>query len=113
MHGIGIDIVEFQRIRQIKEIEKFVERILSEDEKKVYNSQKNENRKIEYLAGRFAAKEAIYKAMPDQSTAKGFINYSVLNDERGVPYVTGPFQEKIMITISHSENYVVAFVVIL
>ena len=113
MRGIGVDIVEFTRIRQINQQEKFVERILSEEEKKQYNHLKNEQRRIEYLAGRFAAKEAIYKAMPDKRNPGQFYDYSIINDEDGAPKVSSPLESKIMLTISHSENYVVAFAVFL
>ena len=110
MKGIGVDIVEFSRVQAVKNRTKFVEKILSEKEKAVYVTFKNENRQLEYLAGRFAVKEALYKAIPDLCEGKSFTDFSILNHKTGAPYVAEPVIAGIMITLSHSENYVVAFV---
>jgi len=112
MKGIGVDIVEFTRIKAITKAERFVEKILSDKEKKVYESLKNEKRKLEYLAGRFAVKEAIYKVAPEWCSGKSFTDFSILNHESGAPYLAEPNEVEVMITLSHSENYVVAFVVL-
>jgi len=112
MKGIGIDIVEFSRIRRVKNKEKFVDKILSPKEKEIYNNLINENRRLEYLAGRFAIKEAIYKAAYERCKDKKFADFSILNHETGEPYLDEPnLNANFMITLSHSENYVVAFVV--
>ena len=61
--GIGIDIVELSRIRRIYlRQQKFVDRILTVNEKEIFYNL-TEDRKTEYLAGRFAAKEAFSKAI--------------------------------------------------
>ena len=110
MTGIGVDIVEFDRIKALKNRVKFVDKILSTNEKAVYATFKNEKRQLEYLAGRFAVKEALYKAAPDLCAGKNFTDFSILNHKTGAPYVAEPVLTKVMITLSHSENYVVAFV---
>ena len=111
MKGIGVDIVEFTRIKAIKNKAKFVDKILSEKEKRFYMTLKNEKRQLEYLAGRWATKEAIYKAAPELCKGRNFNEFSILNSESGAPYLDEPASGKIMITLSHSNNYVVAFVV--
>ena len=113
MKGIGVDIVEFSRMKRISNPKKFVDKILSEKEKKGYATLKNEQRRLEYLAGRFAIKEAIYKAAPDLCKDKNFNAFSILNDESGAPYLSEPTGAQLMLTLSHSENYVIAFVVYL
>jgi holo-[acyl-carrier protein] synthase len=56
--GIGIDIIELSRIEEIvTRQKKLVDRILTENEKQTF-VHLPERRKIEFLAGRFAAKEA-------------------------------------------------------
>jgi len=111
MKGIGVDIVEFARILAVRDIAKFVERILSEDEKNVYFDLKNEKRKLEYIAGRFAVKEAIFKAAPKICKNKEFYDFTILNNESGAPFLLSPNIPDIFITLSHSDNYVVAFVI--
>src|SRR5699024_10035166 len=60
--GIGIDIIELERIeRLITKKPRFLERILTDKEIKQYTSLHSELRKLEYLAGRFAADEAYAK----------------------------------------------------
>ena len=117
MKGIGVDIVEFSRIRAVKNKENFVDKILSPAEKDLYTSFKHEKRQFEFLAGRFAAKEAIYKAATMLCTGYNFNDFAILNDETGAPYLLPPVSanvadyQNINISISHSDNYAVAFVV--
>ena len=51
--------------------------------------------KIEYLAGRWSAKEAFSKAMGTGIGKLGFQDLEVLNNERGAPYFSqSPFFRK-------------------
>ena len=54
--GVGCDIVEIVRIKRAMEKESFL-RVLSEQERKLFDRIPKE-RRAEWLAGRFAAKEA-------------------------------------------------------
>jgi len=104
--GIGTDIVKISRLS-----EHLVSKILSSSEIVQYESFSSPTRKQEYLAGRFAAKEAIIKAV---STFDGFCNMSdisINNDESGKPIVVYPKYEnrKIHISISHEKDYAVAY----
>ena len=65
IHGIGIDLIEIDRIKDvyIKQSDKLIHRILTEQEQQKFNSFKNDKRKLEFLAGRFATKEAFSKAL--------------------------------------------------
>ncbi|HET9445555.1 MAG TPA: holo-ACP synthase [Steroidobacteraceae bacterium] len=60
--GIGTDVVQLERIRQVHERhgERFVERLLLPAELEAF---RNHARPARFLAMRFAAKEAIVKAM--------------------------------------------------
>ncbi|MCL1989730.1 MAG: holo-ACP synthase [Defluviitaleaceae bacterium] len=111
MTGIGVDIVEFNRIKAMVKKEKFIDKVLSNKEKEVYLTLASEKRQLEYLAGRWAIKEAIYKAAPALCQGKNFIDFSILNDVSGAPYLDEPRVATFMMTLSHSENYAVAFVV--
>lgn len=111
--GIGIDIVELTRIESILNRQpKFVNRILTNLEKNTYNRLTN-RRKVEFLAGRFAAKEAFSKA---NGTGIGkslsFTDIEITSDDKGKPYVQKPFKDSVHLSISHSENFVVAQVII-
>lgn len=85
--GIGTDIVEIKRIEKSfsKFGERFAHRILSEAE---MASKSFQYQPVHYLAKRFAAKEAIMKAL-GTGLARGirFDDFSVLNDDQGKPVV--------------------------
>ncbi|MBU1020888.1 MAG: holo-ACP synthase [Firmicutes bacterium] len=106
---IGIDIVEFAEIKK-KISEKFVKRILSISELQRYDSISNEKRKLEYIAGRFAAKEAYTKVYKRFEEPLNFVDVQVLSDEFGAPYIISKYrpEDTVKVSISHSENYVVA-----
>lgn len=80
--GIGNDVIEIERIRKACVKEAFLCRVFTE--KEIGQS----NRKPSYLAGCFAAKEAVAKAF-----GTGFRNFGpgeieVLRDGLGKPYIT-------------------------
>lgn len=112
--GIGIDIVEVQRIKNISERQKgFIDRILRTEEKKYYE-QLSPKRKVEFLAGRFAAKEAYAKAMGTGiGTHLSFQDIQIEYDQYGKPVLPSPAPGlNIHLSISHSEQYAVAQVII-
>lgn len=114
--GIGIDIIELERIQHVMEKQpRFVSKILTTIEQDKYNSLST-GRQLEYLAGRFAAKEALSKA---QGTGIGasftWHDVSILSGGNGMPKVTWRSVErddKVHLSISHSQKYAVAQVVL-
>ena len=98
---IGLDLVDMSRIHFE---ESFVRRILTEEEYSVYGTFTSEKRRREYLAGRFASKEAIFKATQDPH----YLHYSILNDDTGKPYVKD--HPEMNISISHDGNIAAAIV---
>ena len=74
--GTGIDLVSIERIQTIvgSHGSRFAEKILSPAEQGLVP----EKNPFEFIAGRFAAKEALMKAMGD--TLLGFTEIEILND---------------------------------
>lgn len=113
--GIGIDLIELNRIdKAIKKNGRFLNRILTVNETAKYESLHKYNRKLEYLAGRFAAKEAFAKATGKGIGKLSFQHIEVLSDENGAPkiHVPGYDANKVYISITHSKEYAVAQVII-
>lgn len=106
---VGIDIVEFVEIKE-RLSDRFIERILSDEELKLYHRITNSDRKISFLAGRFAAKEAYTKVYKKFEEPLNFKDVTILNDETGAPYIISKYrpEDKIVLSISHSRNYAVA-----
>ncbi|WP_458415007.1 holo-ACP synthase [Schinkia sp. CFF1] len=111
--GIGIDIVEINRVRTIIERQvKLPKRILTEKEYRIFEAL-SKGRQEEFLAGRFAAKEAYAKA---KGTGIGkslsFLDIEILPDTFGKPEVRNKDTEIVHVSISHSKEYAIAQVII-
>ncbi len=114
MLNVGVDIVAINRIDSILNSERqarFLDKIFSD--KEIIESKEKTN-KSQYFSGRFAAKEAIKKALSsyDKTTDSSFKSIEVLNSSSGKPYVISKSNHDINISISHDGNYAVAFCVI-
>jgi holo-[acyl-carrier protein] synthase len=110
--SVGIDIVELEEIKE-KLSDKFVQRVLSVREQEKYHSIKNTERRLQYLAGRFAVKEAYTKVYNRFETPLNFTDVEVFNDANGAPYIETEYhpEDTLHVSISHSRNYVVAIVI--
>ena len=110
--GTGIDIVEISRIR--KSVETWGDRFLS----RVFNPEeiayaRKHTVPYPHYAGRFAAKEAIYKALGDRALT--WKDLTIVNDSDGKPACRlkkAAFKGRIHLSISHSKFYAVAGAVI-
>lgn len=113
---IGIDIVEIKRIEDaLNKNKRFLDKLFTKEEIKYFESR---NFKIETIAGNFAAKEAISKAMGTGIRNFNFTDIEVLRNELGKPIVkTYNNLNKmcidynvleIKVSISHSDNYAVS-----
>ena len=105
--GLGTDIVNINRIKKIytKYGKQFLDKILTESEKKI-EKKKSRLKNIENIAKRFAAKEAISKAI-GHGFSKGihFKNIEIYNDKNGRPYANVNGKAKIILNkISKKHN---------
>lgn len=109
--GIGIDLIELKRIESTGG--RLAARILTDKEKKRYDTL-YDRRKTEFLAGRFAAKEAYAKACGCGIGAElAFKDICVSNDEKGRPLLKAEGETNIVhLSVSHSRDYACAHVVI-
>lgn len=114
----GTDIIEIDRVR--KSIEKYEDKFKENlfTEREVEYCESRNIQKYQHYAARFAAKEAIFKAISKTlSNEYSFRDFEVINDENGKPEVIlkTPIDEivNIDISISHCKEYAVAMVVVL
>ncbi len=106
--GTGIDIIEISRIRSSVDQwgGRFLQRVFNPEE--IAYAQAH-TIPYPHYAGRFAAKEAIYKALGDRMVS--WKDITIINDTAGKPSCTvkGLAPGKtIHISISHSRHYAVA-----
>ena len=111
--GHGIDIEELASIQNaVEKREGFAQRVLTDKEMERFASLKG-RRQIEYLAGRWSAKEAFSKAMGTGIGKLGFQDLEILSNERGAPYFSkSPFSGKVWLSISHTDQFVTASVIL-
>lgn len=110
--GIGVDIVELDRMARSMKQRRFLKRLLTDTEYEL-SQQYPLPRQIEFVSGRFAAKEAYAKAI-GTGIAHGLSwrHIEILPDETGRPVMTAPFTGKIHVSISHSQTYAIAQVIL-
>lgn len=112
--GIGIDIIEIDRItKSVDEFgDQFLKKVFTKVEIDYSISKKN---KYQHFAARFAAKEAIYKALSsDTDTVYSWQDIEIFNEINGLPKVKlyGSLKDylgnekSLKISMSHSDNYV-------
>ena len=113
--GIGIDMVEVDRLRHI--IQRWGgrarKRMFTPEELSCATSRKQGE--FIYLAGRFAAKEAVVKSLGQYT---GWSEIEISREENGSPRVTlkGKTKEaarerrvkEILVTLSHTKTYAIA-----
>ena len=111
--GHGIDIEELASIQNaVEKREGFARRVLTDKEMERFSSLKG-RRQVEYLAGRWSAKEAFSKALGTGIGKLGFQDLEILNNERGAPYFSkSPFSGKVWLSISHTDQFVTASVIL-
>ncbi|HHT45610.1 MAG TPA: holo-ACP synthase [Fastidiosipila sp.] len=115
----GVDIVKMSRIDSIWQTygERFVTRLFSDAE------QSEMRERTHFIAGRFAAKEAVAKAIGTGVWRRGisFTDIEILRDKSGRPavYLDGEAKtifeaeggRMVSVSISHDGEYAVAFAV--
>lgn len=106
--GIGCDIVKIERMRSFVENKKKLV-FLTEKEQALCKDFPLE-RKVEWLAGRFAAKEAIFKAIHTQFHCTIF-DFEILSNKDGAPtcQIDG---YHIHLSIAHEKEYAIAYALI-
>lgn len=117
----GVDIIEIERIKEsIEKLgEKFLERVFTDKEIEYCESKKTQ--KYQHYAGRFAAKEAAFKAISKNLNYKYSVcwkDFEVINDNQGRPKmnitnININEIENIDISISHCKLYATANVTVL
>tara|TARA_B100001027_G_C16177801_1_gene290007 strand:- start:185 stop:571 length:387 start_codon:yes stop_codon:yes gene_type:complete len=121
--GIGVDVINNKRIKDLIENKKFIERTFGKAEvkfsKKIYN-------KSNYFAKRFAAKESFVKSLGTGFRNNlNFNDIEILNDKIGKPYyskskkmdkiIYRKFKIKkynLFLSISDEKDYSVAFTIL-
>lgn len=105
--GIGCDIVDLSRLDINND--SLALKILTAKEFEIFKNKKTFKQKKEFLGGRFAGKEAFFKAVGIEKGLNSFQDIEILNDINGKPYLN---YSKSFISLAHENNYAVAYVVI-
>lgn len=116
--GIGIDIIEVERIKKACCSLCFLQRVFTEEERKYFEKCGNNPQTI---AGNFAAKEAVMKALGTGFNV-GWKNIEILHCPNGKPYVNlydrAAYRlscirgKKVWVSISHIRGLAVAQAII-
>ncbi|PZE19751.1 holo-ACP synthase [Paenibacillus xerothermodurans] len=123
--GIGTDLLEIARVKKIIEGpagDRFVTRVLTPGEQELLESRKG--RLTEFVAGRFAAKEAVTKALGcGIGKQVALQDIAILSDELGKPHCEvsadalrrlqlSPNAIMIHLSITHTQDLAMAYAVV-
>ena len=109
--GLGLDIVEISRVRALaRRNPRFLTRVFSAEEIRYCRGKR---RAWQHFAVRFAAKEAVWKALGDGALALKDI--AVSRDGNGRPGVLlkGKPSRRIQLSLTHSDDYAAAVALVL
>lgn len=112
--GVGVDIIEIQRVVEIIEQygPRFYKKVFTDEEVEYCISKA---KPAQHFAARFAAKEAFSKAI-GTGLGKDLMlkDIEIVRDDSGKPSIKTKkiVHDKIMLSISHSDHYVVAVCVV-
>ncbi|AOM84140.1 holo-ACP synthase [Salisediminibacterium beveridgei] len=115
--GIGLDIVEIERVGKLLERQpRFHQRVLTDREQEKMATLPTAKRRLEYLAGRYAVKEAFAKAKGSGiGKALSFQDIETRNLSGGQPTITSRMlgdDEAAFASITHSAQVAAAQVII-
>jgi holo-[acyl-carrier protein] synthase len=119
IYSVGIDIIDTERIEKALDRwgKLFAKKILGDEEYDMFRQRYN---KVQFLSGRFAAKEAVMKTLGVFFDRKiGFLEMQILHDLYGKPYVhlkdeirEEIFDKEVKISITHERKMAAAVAVI-
>jgi len=119
IYSVGIDLIDTERIGKALDRwgETFAKKILGEEEYEMYLKKFN---KVQFLSGRFAAKEAVIKTLGAFFERRiSFRDIQVLNDLYGKPYVhlednlrERVLDKEIKVSITHERKMAAAVAII-
>lgn len=113
--GIGSDIVDVSRIQRMQEKygKRFLKRIFTKGE--IAYCESKEHPEV-HFAGRFAAKEAVAKAVYQSGYNEviPFSDIEILNDDQGRPMTSllTNIKGTCLVTITHEKSFAIAFAVL-
>lgn len=112
--GIGIDLVQL-RDMLTGGVDHYKNLILNEKELKLLDNIPSLEGQAMFVAGRYAAKEALFKALRKYNTNINYHDVSVLNQKDGYTYIESDLIESEMnihLTMTHTSEYALAYVVV-
>jgi len=122
IYGVGTDIVEISRMKQMKSLSSFAEKILSHNELKIASTFESD-KLARFLAKQFAGKEAVSKAF-GTGIRKPILmkDIEILRDDNGMP-ILNPLSgvkktiidlgiTKSHVSLADEKDYAIAFAIL-
>ena len=112
MISIGTDIVDVKRFESLKNKHPFLQKVFTAEERRYCQDKKNA---AQHFAVRFAAKEAVWKALSSAKNVKGLGHKNIWVDRKtqSAPKIRlgprwKPLEKKVSVSLSHCKEYAVA-----
>ncbi|MDD4797335.1 MAG: holo-ACP synthase [Eubacteriales bacterium] len=118
--GVGIDMVPLAQMQRQLPHEHFIRRVFTADERAMFD--REPHRRLARMAGNFAVKEALSKALGTGLAGCPLGDVSVLRNESGAPYVQAAGRAaqklselgatKIWVSITNTQDMAIAQVIL-
>lgn len=118
--GIGVDIVKRSRFKRLLSKNpafsvRLTQRILHPIHEAHRFKNMNNERQVQYIAGSWAAKEAVFKTLtPNEQEQFNFNDWYRYHDNNGKPFIWNDNfkveNDEFHLSVSHDEDYIVATV---
>jgi phosphopantetheine--protein transferase-like protein len=107
--GIGVDIVNLERVRKARYLDRVAEFLFTEEELKTMAESRD---KAQFVASRLAAKESVIKAFPE---TRHYHDFLIIKKEGKVSVECRKPEDlhrKVFLSITHELDYTIGYAIV-
>lgn len=109
MIHVGVDIIEIERFKEIEGMDRFLDKVFTKPEQEAMQGAPSF---IQYVASRFAVKEAVIKALPEPINWLDMEVHKTEEKKVQVRFLNTKYDNyHVAVSLSHTEKSVIGFAI--